>query len=144
VDARERGAALERLFELSVTLVDAMDGGLGTQGLTRARAELVWRLQQQGAMTQQALSRMLHCSPRNVTGLVDALQGDGLVARRPHPTDRRATLVELTDQGKAAAADWQRSYAQLAGLLFTDLDDADLARFVGALNRMLARLREGS
>jgi DNA-binding MarR family transcriptional regulator len=142
VDARERGAALERLFEVSVTLADAMDGGIGERGLTRARAELIWRLQQRGAMTQQALSQVLHCSPRNVTGLVDALQGDGLVARRAHPTDRRATLVELTEQGKVAAADWQQGYAELADLLFTNLDGADLARFVATLDGMLARLRE--
>jgi len=52
----EPNAALERLFELAVVLVDAMDRGLSARGLTRARAELIWRLQRQGPMTQRELS----------------------------------------------------------------------------------------
>ncbi len=144
MDARGANAALERLFELAVLLVDAMEGGLSERGLTRARAELIWRLQQHGAMTQRALSQALRCTPRNVTGLVDALQADGLVWRGPHPTDRRATLVELTERGRAAATAWQSGYQELAGLLFADLDAADLARFVATLDRMLGRLRDGA
>jgi DNA-binding MarR family transcriptional regulator len=49
-------------------------------------------------MTQRQLSEALQCSPRNVTGLVDALGSDGLAERGAHPTDRRASLVALTPQ----------------------------------------------
>ena len=42
---------------------------------------------------------------RSVTNIVDRLQADGLVRRVPHPTDRRATLVEVTDGGRAALED---------------------------------------
>jgi DNA-binding MarR family transcriptional regulator len=135
---------LERLFELAVLLVDGMEGGLSAQGLTRARAELIWRLQRQGPMTQRELSQALQCTPRNVTGLVDALQADGLVTREPHPTDRRATLVHLTERGRAAAADWQSGYQALASLLFADLDAADLSRFAATIDLLLARLRAGA
>ncbi|MDQ4116726.1 MAG: MarR family transcriptional regulator, partial [Actinomycetota bacterium] len=38
--------------------------------------------------------------PTSVTNIVDRLQHDGLVRRVAHPTDRRATLVELTDDGR--------------------------------------------
>jgi DNA-binding MarR family transcriptional regulator len=37
---------------------------------------------------------------RNVTGLVDALEHDGLVERLPYPNDRRASLVRLTPAGE--------------------------------------------
>jgi DNA-binding MarR family transcriptional regulator len=144
MDVEGAQAALERLFELAVLLVDAMEGGLSARGLTRARAELIWRLQRHGPMTQRELSQALQCTPRNVTGLVDALQADGFVTRGPHPTDRRATLVQLTERGRAAAAAWQGGYQELAGLLFADLDAADRARFTATLDRMLGRLRAGA
>jgi DNA-binding MarR family transcriptional regulator len=35
--------------------------------------------------------------------LVDDLESSGLVRRRPHPTDRRAKLVEATRKGKDMA-----------------------------------------
>jgi DNA-binding MarR family transcriptional regulator len=46
------------------------------------------------------------------TALVDRLQAKGLVLRRPHPTDRRSTLVDLTPRG--------RRVADLMGRLFRD------------------------
>jgi DNA-binding MarR family transcriptional regulator len=137
--------ALEKLFEVAVLLADAMDQGLAERGLTRARAELLWRLeehqrQQGAAMTQRELSQVLKCTPRNVTGLVDVLQADGLVARGPHPTDRRATLVTLTERGRAASAMMRSEYQRLGGILFADLAGSDLSGFATVLDRVLARL----
>ena len=112
------GVVLERLFELALLLTDNMEQGLAERGLSRARAELLWRLRARSPMTQRELSQALRCTPRNVTDLVDALEAAGLVARGPHPTDRRATLVSLTDRGKAAAARMQTDYRQFAAELF--------------------------
>jgi DNA-binding MarR family transcriptional regulator len=133
-------SALERLFELAGLLVEGMDHGLGERGITRARAELIWRLRRKGPMTQRALSQALRCTPRNVTSLVDALEASGFVVRRPHPTDRRATLVALTERGEHAAASWQEGYQKLGQILFADLDPAELAHFAATLAAMLQRL----
>jgi DNA-binding MarR family transcriptional regulator len=43
---------------------------------------------------------MIH--PTSVTNIVDRLEEQGLVARTPHPTDRRTTLCEITAAGRAA------------------------------------------
>ncbi len=48
------------------------------------------------ALTQRPLSQLPKCTPRNVTGLVEALQELGLVIRKPAPSDRRATPVTIT------------------------------------------------
>ena len=52
-----------------------------------------------GAMRLSELSDHLHIAPRSATEVVDALEARGLVERRPDPADRRATLVELTEDG---------------------------------------------
>src|SRR6516162_4053172 len=139
MSAHDANNVLERLYELAVLLVDGMERGLGEQGLTRARAELIWRLHRQGPMTQRALSQVLQCTPRNVTGLVDALEEGDLVARRPHPTDRRATLVELTEQGQRAAVAWQAGYQEVGALLFAGHDAVELGRFAATLDILLQR-----
>lgn len=46
------------------------------------------------------LAHDLDVAPRSITAKVDQAEGDGLVRRLPDPTDRRATLVELTDTGR--------------------------------------------
>lgn len=69
------------------------------------------------------------------------LQASDFVTRSPHPTDRRATLVELTDQGAAAATAWFADHRALATDLFDDVPATDLARLVAALDQVIARLR---
>ena len=48
-----------------------------------------------GPLTQRDLGDRLQLTSGAVTQLVDRLERRGLVRRVPHPTDRRATLVEL-------------------------------------------------
>jgi DNA-binding MarR family transcriptional regulator len=54
--------------------------------------------------TQRELAERLSADPPYVTLMIDDLEERGLVRRKPHPTDRRAKLVELTASGRAAAA----------------------------------------
>jgi DNA-binding MarR family transcriptional regulator len=134
------GAALARMFELGVRLTEAMDQGLGKHGLTRSRAEVIWRLHHLGPVTQRALSEALRCTPRNVTGLVDALEATGHVARRPHPSDRRATLVTLTERGRATAIAWQSAHQELAARMLAGLGKAQVGDLIEALDHVLANL----
>jgi DNA-binding MarR family transcriptional regulator len=130
------------LFTLTALLGDAMDTGLAAHGLTRARAEVIWTLHHQGAMTQRELSRALECSPPNVTGLLDGLEDAGFVTRERHPTDRRATLVKLTALGTRTTAGWSTEYMQFAATLFADLATSELRNFVDNLRRVLNRLTD--
>ncbi len=136
------GDALDRLFELAVVLFEAMERGLADRRLSRPRAEVLWRLYHQGPMTQRELSEALECTPRNVTGLLDALQADGLASRGPHPTDRRATLVSLTEQGTVTVAALRTEHQAGADFLFGDVPAAGLTTFVTTVDHVLARLRE--
>ena len=133
-----RSIALERLWSLAALLNDAMEAGLAERGLTLARAALLWQLQRDGPSTQQSLSRALRSTPRNITGLVDALEVDGLVERAPHPTDRRATLVTLTAKGAALARAMKTDQDRGAQFLFSDVTAAELSTFLKVVERVLA------
>jgi DNA-binding MarR family transcriptional regulator len=137
-----RSAALERLWAVAAVLSGGMATGLAERGLTLARASLLWQLQRSGPSTQHALSRALRVTPRNVTGLVDALEADRLVSREPHPTDRRATLVTLTSEGAALARAMKRDQDGFAQVLFDGVSDADLAAFVRMLDQIVLGIRK--
>lgn len=135
-------AAFMRLLDVAVVLGDFMERGLAERSLTRARAGLIWQLHHHGPVTQRALSQALRVTPRNVTGLIDALETDGFVTRQPHPTDRRATLVTLTTKGGKTAAALARDYAQGATELFGDVSPRDRQGFITTINAVLARLHQ--
>jgi DNA-binding MarR family transcriptional regulator len=52
------------------------------------------------ALRLSELAARLGIVPRSATSVVDDLEAAGLVARRPDPHDRRATLVDLTPDGR--------------------------------------------
>jgi DNA-binding MarR family transcriptional regulator len=104
-------------------------------GISFGRARTVRRLARR-PMSMRELADALGVEPPNATVIVDDLESMGLVRRRPHPTDRRAKLVEATRKGKAMA---RRADTILAtpppGLSALGADDLE------ALRRILERVR---
>jgi DNA-binding MarR family transcriptional regulator len=71
-------------------------------GISFSRARAVRRVARR-PMSMGELAAALGIERPNATVLVDELESLGLVRRRPHPTDRRAKLVEATRKGKTMA-----------------------------------------
>jgi DNA-binding MarR family transcriptional regulator len=91
-----------------------------------------------GVMRLSELSDHLHIAPRSTTEVVDALESRGLVQRRPDPGDRRATLVEVTEQGASVLDAIQAARVTEAERVFGRLSPADRAH----LARILRALRD--
>ena len=53
-------------------------------------------------MTQKALGDLLRIDRTTMVTLIDDLERKGYVTRERHPRDRRAFLIEPTDDGRAA------------------------------------------
>lgn len=68
-------------------------------GLTAAQATALRELT--GPMTTTELAERMSCEPSNATFVIDKLEKQKLVERRPHPTDRRARQLVLTPEGSA-------------------------------------------
>jgi DNA-binding MarR family transcriptional regulator len=84
-------------------------------------------------LSQQQLAARLEVDRTTMVALVDALEGKGLVARRPHPDDRRKNAVELTDAGRRTLAE--------AGAAADAAQAEFLAPLGGAAPRFVADLR---
>lgn len=68
-----------------------------------------------------ALADHLGIVPRSATTVVDALESTHLVSRTPDPTNRRSTLVTLTDSGRAAISQMAAARRQAAEEVFATL-----------------------
>jgi DNA-binding MarR family transcriptional regulator len=132
--------AVDQVLELVSLLQRDMAHSFAQEGMTEARSHVLWVLQD-GPVTQRVLAETLRVTPRNITGLVDGLVATGHVVRRPHPTDRRATLVDLTDVGAALLASMVDGYAELHEVLFGGLSERQLATFRRTLGQIVQRLR---
>src|SRR5437879_9936917 len=70
-------------------------------GLTQGRLGVLFRLYRCGDTPLGDLAANMESTPRNITGLVDHLERDGLVERVPDPSDRRSIRARLTEAGRA-------------------------------------------
>jgi DNA-binding MarR family transcriptional regulator len=71
-------------------------------GISFGRTRAIRRLAKR-PMSMRELAAALGIDPPNATVVIDDLEAQGFVRRRPHPTDRRAKLVETTPKGNALA-----------------------------------------
>lgn len=111
------------------------------QGVSYARMRLLGTLHwSEDAVIMSDLGVKLGVTPRNITKLVDALAEEGLLRRVPHPTDRRATLLEVTEEGARTAREEWAEHQRQAGALFAVLPESDCRELLRLVDRLNAEL----
>ena len=107
-----------------------------------ARLRLLAALHCKGPQMMCHLSEALGVTARNVTTLVDALEDEQLVKRLAHPTDRRATLIELTPKGLEWTTEAMAPFKEKLVEPFRDLSRADQRELLRLLEAVLAALQQ--
>src|SRR5688572_25229914 len=70
-------------------------------GITGPQTGVLWFLHEYKELSLARLAHLQGGTPANMTGMIQRLEREGLVRRKPHPTDRRVRMVELTAEGAA-------------------------------------------
>jgi DNA-binding MarR family transcriptional regulator len=119
-----------------------LDKGCGGV-LTYPRLRVLEALHCQGPAKMKTLADGLGLSARNMTAVADSLENEGLLRRVAHPSDRRATLLELTDSGLAAADESLGPRLAEISRLFDQLSPAARDELRGALETLVAAMEAG-
>jgi DNA-binding MarR family transcriptional regulator len=128
--------AVTSLMRVHQMVTRRADQVLAPIDLTFARYELLVRLYfQDGSLPLSQLGRALQIHQTSITSLVDKLQGQGLIERVPHPTDRRSTIARMTPAGRELT---EKAIELLNARLFGDLglSDGEERLLIGLLMRM--------
>jgi DNA-binding MarR family transcriptional regulator len=80
--------------------------------LTFSQLSALTSLQLAGALTPRELADIERVQPPTMTKIVGKLEDRGLVARTPHPTDRRQVILAATEEGRAVYAQFERARNQ--------------------------------
>lgn len=106
---------------------------------TQARALHVLRCK--GPQIMSSLGDDLGITPRYVTILVDHMEEQGVAQRRPHPDDRRATLIELTDAGRRMCGETGDEHVEAAAELLRALSPEQQEALLEAMQTLLGELQ---
>jgi DNA-binding MarR family transcriptional regulator len=86
--------------------------------------------------SQQQAAQRLGVDRTTMVALLDALEGNGLVARRPDAADRRRNVVELTQHGRATLRRATRASDEAARRLLEVLDEDEATQLRDLLTRV--------
>ena len=93
-----------------------------------------------GEKSQSDVAKRLRVEGATVTRMVDLLSKEGLVERKPHPSDRRVNLLSITPRGEEELARIFRVYDRLRSHLLQDMTVAELEQMNALVDKMLGRL----
>ena len=106
-------------------------------GLTFARYQVLGMVRWVGPLTLGSIGHRLWITPATVTNAIDRLEGADLCRRASHPTDARATLVEITPKGRRV---FDRAVERLNEDVFSTvgLSAGELDQLVGLIGKIRA------
>lgn len=106
-DAADGMAAITSVMRAQAIMLARAEAVLRPLGLSFARYELLTLLSftRSGNLPMARAGTLLQVHPTSITNVVSRLEKAGMVRREPHPGDGRAVLIQITEQGRALAAE---------------------------------------
>ncbi|ATL31932.1 MarR family winged helix-turn-helix transcriptional regulator [Streptomyces formicae] len=89
-----------------------------------------------GPVAQAELGRSVSLDPKDVVGVINDLQAEGLVDRAPDPTDRRKNAITITDGGRRLVTRCAAAAERANDDLLAPLSAAERERFLAMLTRI--------
>jgi len=148
--ARSPGATgdARRLHGLIVGLMrrrslrDPLAASCAELDLSAPQVHTLLALGHEGALAMGDLARRVAVTEKTITGLVDRLQRDGLVARVRDDADRRVIHVALTPRGAALSRQMDAEVLQALGRLLGRLDAADRRDLFRIIEKLTTSLED--
>jgi MarR family transcriptional regulator, transcriptional regulator for hemolysin len=109
-------------------------------GLTRSQWQVLAYLAQNEGINQSGLADLLEIEPITLGRIVDKLQTLALIARHPHPSDRRVWLLHLTPAARSKLTQLRRLGDVTRGEALTGVSEADTERLLKTLQALKTNL----
>lgn len=124
------------IHELARTLRRAVDAWAGARGLTQEQWRTLWHLSRNEGISQAGLADILEMQPISLGRLIDRMEAAGLVARRPHPSDRRVVRLYLAAGAAPCLADLRDFGAELNETVSRGLSAGERETLLSLLRRL--------
>ncbi len=124
-------------------LGELTSAALAPYGVTGRELAVLVTLADSEPASQQQAARTLGIDRTTMVALLDALEGKGLVARRPDAEDRRRNVVELTASGRDTLAGAAAAYGSAEREFLAPLAGAQAQQFNEALRALVTVSPDG-
>ncbi len=137
----EKQDILTTILRSQVALLKVVRASAAREGLTIQQFGVLRLLVLRGTLPMYVLSEDLAVSPPVITGIVDRLEGKGLVKRVGSSDDRRTTQIVLTNDGRRVYEKTRENYRRvLREALARTLSSSEQERLAKLMARFASEL----
>lgn len=107
---------------------------------TYAWYDALWQLEQagEGGLRPRELEQQVLIAQSNISRLIDRMEAEGAVERRPHAEDGRGQIVVITEKGKGIRKRMWPVYAELISeIVSSKVSDRDATNLGSLLDRLI-------
>lgn len=104
-------------------------------GLSPGQPKVLRHLATRGPCSQRTLADACEVDPAAISRMLEGLERNGFLLRRPSQSDRRSGAVELTDRGREALSAWEGQLRELEERMLRDFTPRERAQLADLLER---------
>jgi len=110
--------------------------------LEGARGRIIFALWGKDGVPIKTLCEKTSLDKSTLTGIIDRLERDGYIERKPSETDKRSTLICLTGKEQEFAKNVQKVSNQMNKIFYKGFTDEEIVQFDNMLMRILVNCKE--
>ena len=111
-------------------------------GLHRGQPKMLRFLGENDGCRQKDIADRFFLRAASVSGVLNTLEKQELIERRPNPKSRRETLIYLTEKGKEKLVQVQEFYDDLNGQWFEDFSSGEYDELMRLLKKLQKSLEQ--
>ena len=110
--------------------------------LEGARGRIIFALWGRDGVPIKTLCEKTSLDKSTLTGIIDRLERDGYITKKPSETDKRSTLISLTGKEQEFAQKVQKVSNQMNKIFYKGFTNEEILQFDSMLERILANCKE--
>ena len=127
---------MARLFAIRLTTeIEALR-------LAPAQFAALLQLWERDGRTQADLMEALDIEQATLANTLSRMERDGLIKRTPHPDDKRAKLIWLTDHARDLEGDAKRRASDVNNRALSSLSDQERDQFLDVMTKVIGNLKD--
>lgn len=139
---REGGALVSKVHQLSGRAFARILKAHGLDELNPAQGRILYALWREDQISQAELAARTKLEKSTLTLMLDRLEKQGQIERRPDPSDARRRLVCTTEKNRALHGAYEAASAEMLERFYRNIEETEIGAFERTLKKILANLEE--
>jgi DNA-binding MarR family transcriptional regulator len=141
LNTREGGFLITKIHHLSGRIFSKKLKDYGIE-ISPGQGRILFALWQEDNISITELTRRTRLSKSTLTDMLDRMEKDDLIERKTSNTDKRRTLVQLTEATKKLHDKYLAVSKDMTNLFYRGFSDEDIDQFEEYLQKLLLNLTE--